>query len=266
MNVVDYSHYQHLKIEKIDGLAIVTLNRPPHNLINMAMHHEVTQIPRDLRRDDEVRAIVLASSGKNFCAGGDRDLYDFYKDDPQGQMVHFEQCRDLINNMIDLEKPIVAAVHGLVAGLLSQVVLLCDIIIAADDDKTRFLDGHMNIAVAPGDGGALVWPARIGLARAKRYLLTGDPVPAREAERIGMVTELAPPDELLERAVAWGRRFVDGPALATRWTKASLNQWLRRDAADILNYSWALMVAGRGLPENQEAFEASRDKRPPKYR
>lgn len=263
---VDYSRYEYLKIEKTDGVAVVMLNRPPHNLINMAMHHEVTEIPRDLRRDDDVRAVVLAAEGKNFCAGGDRELYDHYKDDPNAQMVHFEQCRDLIWNMIDLEKPVVAAVHGLVAGMLSQVVLLSDIILAADDDKTRFLDGHMNIAVAPGDGGALAWPARIGLTRAKRYLLTGDAIPAREAERIGMITELVPPDQLLARAKEWGTRFSNGPALATRWTKAALNQWLRRDAADILNYSWSLMVAGRGLPENQEAFAAMREKRPPRFR
>lgn len=262
---IDYSHYEHLKIEKSDGVAFVTLNRPPHNFINIAMHHEVTEIPRDLRRDDDVRAIVLTAEGKNFCAGGDRTLYDHYKDDPHAQMVHYEQCRDLIWNMIDLEKPVVAAVHGLVAGLLCQVVLLSDIILAADDENTRFSDGHMNIAVAPGDGGALAWPSRIGLTRAKRYLLTGDAVPAREAERIGMITELVPPDHLLAIARQWGVRFANGPALATRWTKASLNQWLRRDAAEIFHYSWSLMIAGRGLPENQEAAAAMREKRPPRY-
>ena len=263
---VDYSKYKHIKIEKkANGVAVVTLNRPPHNFLNVKMHKELCDIPRDLRQDEDVRAVVLTAEGRNFCAGGDQELFEFNKEDPIAKHMNFEEARDTVWNWIELEKPAIAAVQGLVTGMGCQVVLLCDMVFAADDDKTRFSDGHMNIGVAPGDGGVLIWPLRVGLTRAKQYLYTADPVSAREAERIGLINGVVPPDQLLTTAMEWANRFAKGPILAIRWAKAALNQYLRFFAVTCFHYSWAFQTASRGLPDALEASAALREKRPPKF-
>jgi len=262
---VDYSKYEHIKIEKKGRVAVVTLNRPPHNFLNVKMHKELCDIPRDLRQDEDVRAIVLRAEGRNFCAGGDYELFEFNKDDPIAAHQHFEEARDTVWNWIELEKPAIVAVQGLATGMGCQVALICDMVFAADDETTRFSDGHMNIGVAPGDGGVLIWPLLIGLARAKQYLYTADPVYAREAERIGLINRVVPPDQLLPTAMEWATRFANGPTLAIRWAKASLNQYLRMFAVNCYHYSWAFQAASRGSPDVAEAHAALREKRPPKF-
>ncbi len=266
--MVDYrKQYQHLKVEiSADGVALVTLNRPPHNFINIKMHAELTEIPHDLNCDDEVRAVVFAANGKNFGSGGDFELFDRYKDQPLKKALSRKEARDFIWNMIELEKPAVAAVHGLATGMACQLVLLCDIVLAADDETTRFSDGHMNIGVPPGDGGALIFPVLIGLARAKQYLFTADPIPAREAERIGLIHKVVPPDQLLPAAMEWGTRLAKLPTSAIRWTKAALNQWLRVAAVNVFNYSWALQMYAMDKPDNLGALAAMKEKRAPRFR
>jgi len=266
--MVDYGKkYQHLKVEiSAEGVALVTLNRPPHNLINIKMHTELAEIPRELNDDDDVRAVVLAANGKNFASGGDYELFERYKDQPLKKAISRKEARDFIWNMIDLEKPAVAAVHGLATGMGCQMALLCDIVLAADDEKTRFSDGHMNIGVPPGDGGALIFPLLIGLGRAKQYLYTADPIYAKEAERIGLINKVVPPDQLLPAAMEWGTRLANLPTSAIRWAKAALNQWLRVGAVNIFNYSWGLQMYAMDKPDNLEALAAMKEKRPPRFR
>lgn len=261
----DYSQYQHIKVEVSNGVALVTLNRPPHNLLNVKMHREVTDIPRDLNHDDAVRAIVLTAEGKNFCGGGDFELFLRNKDNPTAKALGFEETREFIWNMIDLEKPAIAAVHGLATGMGCQFALFCDIVFASDDETTRFSDGHMNIGVPPGDGGSLIWPVLIGLARAKQYLFTSDAISAKEAERIGLIYKAVPKDQMLPKAMELATRLANGPTLGVRWAKAALNQWLRVAATNVFQYSWALQLAATGKPDNLEATAALREKRPPQF-
>lgn len=261
----DYSQYQHIKVEISGAVALVTLNRPPHNLLNIRMHREMTDIPRDLNHDDDVRAVVITAEGKNFCAGGDFELFSRHKDNPTAKALGFQETREFVWNMIELEKPAIAAVHGLATGMGCQLALLCDIVLAADDETTRFSDGHMNIGVPPGDGGALIWPVLIGLARAKQYLFSSDPVSAREAERIGLIARAIPRDQLLPTAMEWATRLANGPSLGVRWAKAAMNQWLRVAATNVFQYSWALQLAASGKPDNLEALAAMAEKRPPNF-
>jgi enoyl-CoA hydratase len=127
------------------------------------------------------------------------------------------------------------------------------------------VDGHMIIGVPPGDGGVLVWPVLIGVMRAKRYLFTSDPCPAKEAERIGLISA-ALPDKLMPTAMEWVQRFANGPTLAIRGAKTALNQWYRMAAPAAFLYSLAVQMGASGKAEFHEALAAIKEKRKPKFR
>jgi enoyl-CoA hydratase len=264
----DYAkNYQHIDVKiSPDGVALVGLNRPPHNLINRKMHTEITTIPRDLNHDEDVRAIVFhAGEARNFAAGGDSSLFDDNKDDPvKAALGSPTEAREFIWNMIELEKPAAAAVKGLATGMGCMLALYCDIVFAADDEKTRFTDGHANIGLAAGDGGSLIFPMLIGLARAKQHLFTAEPIYAKEAERIGLISKAVPPDQLLATATEWATRMAALPTLSVRWTKSATHQWLRMAAVNVFQYSWALQTLTKEKPEFKERMDAMKAKTLPK--
>jgi enoyl-CoA hydratase len=261
---MDYSQYQTLKIEKSDGIAVVTLNKPPNNLLDLRMHTELTTIPYDLNHDDDVLAIIFKAEGRHFASGGDFGMFDSMYDQKLNAHL-YEEAREFVMNMIDLQKPAISVVQGQASGMGCQLALLCDMCLA-DEDTGRFVDGHMIIGVPPGDGGCLIWPMLIGVMRAKRYIYTSDPCPAKEAERIGLISAALPADKLMPTAMEWAQRFVNGPMLALRGAKMALNQWYRMAAPAALNYSNALQMGASGKAEFHEALSAIKEKRKPKYR
>jgi enoyl-CoA hydratase len=260
----DYSDYQTLKIEKSDGIAVVTLNRPPNNLVSLRMHTELADIPRDLNHDNDVRAIIFRAEGRHFASGGEFEMFDAMKDQKRNQLL-YDEVREHIWNMLDLDKPTISIVQGQAAGMGCQHALLCDMCFA-EEEKGRFVDGHMFMGVPPGDGGALVWPMLIGVMRAKRYLFTSDPCPAKEAERIGLITGALPADKLMPTAMEWATRFVNGPPHALKGAKAILNQWYRIAAPAVFHYAQALQMGASGKAEFDESVSALKEKRKPKYR
>lgn len=261
---MDYSEYKTLKIEKSDGIAIVTLNAPPNNLLSLRMHTELTNIPYDLNHDDDVLAIIFKAEGRHFASGGEFEMFDSMYDQKLNENL-YREAREFIVNMIELQKPAISVVRGQASGMGCQLALLCDMCFA-DEDSGRFVDGHMIIGVPPGDGGCLIWPALIGMMRAKRYIYTSDPCPAKEAERIGLISAALPADKLMPTAMDWAQRFANGPTYAIRGAKMALNQWLRMMAPSALYYSNALQMGGSGKAEFHEAYTAIKEKRKPKFR
>ena len=127
--------------------------------------------------------------------------------------------------MINLDKPVISAINGVAVGAGLVVALLSDISIMSE--TARFTDGHTRLGVVAGDHAAIVWPLLCGMAKAKYYLLTSDFIDGREAERIGLVSLCVPPAELLPKAFEVADKLATGAQQAIRWTKRSLNNWLR---------------------------------------
>lgn len=261
---MDYSQYKDLKIEKSNGIAVVTLNAPPNNLLSLRMHTEIANIPYDLNHDDDVLAIIFKAEGKHFASGGLFEMFESMDDQKRNQHL-YDEAREFVENMIDLRKPAISVVRGQASGMGCQLALLCDMCFA-DEETGRFVDGHMMIGVPPGDGGVLVWPMLIGVMRAKRYLFTSDPCPAKEAERIGLISAALPADKLMPTAMEWAQRFANGPTLAIQGAKTALNQWYRMAAPAAFHYSLALQMGASGKAEFHEALAAIKEKRKPKYR
>ena len=150
----------------------------------------------------------------------------------------------------------VAVGAGLVCGLLA------DVSIAAPD--TRIIDGHTRLGVAAGDHAAIIWPLLCGMAKAKYYLLTCDPLSGQEAERIGLISLCVPDDELDAKALAVATKLANGAPRAIAWTKHALNHWLR-SAGPAFDASLALEFLGFTGPEAAEGLASHREKRKPKF-
>src|ERR1700687_2166758 len=173
--VMDYSHYQRLKIEKDGRIARVTLNRPERlNAIDRELHLELSSIFTDLTEDDDVWVILLTGAGDAFCVGGDikamadRPHGDFAL---EGEALDPAPQRRMWNRMLDCDKPIVCAINGHCIGLGASLAMLCDITVASNTAKIG--DTHVKVGGAAGDGCAAIWPLLIGLNRTKEYLMRG---------------------------------------------------------------------------------------------
>ncbi len=262
----DYRRYQTLLIETDPrGVALVTLNRPEkRNAVSDQMHRELEDVFVDLAGDDDVRAIVLTGAGQAFCAGGDVAAMKTGEFRPRGPAVPFYQVRRLINNLLDVEQPIVAAVNGDGAGLGATLALFCDVIVMAE--TARLADTHVRMGLVAGDGGVVIWPWLVGMARAKEYLLTGQWIDGREAERIGLVNYAVPAERVLPKAMEIAHRLAEGAPLAIRWTKYAVNKLLRDHVNLALDTSMFLEAATMGSDDLSEASRAFFEKRKPEFK
>ena len=216
----------------------------------------------ELGRDAQVRAILVRSEGRGFSAGGHTELLAAMVADEATRLRVLREARDLVQGMIDCDKPIVSAIHGAAAGAGAAVALMADVSIAAHGAK--IVDAHTRLGVAAGDHAAVIWPLLCGLAKAKYHLLTCAPLSGVEAERIGLVSLAVPDDELQARARAVARELAAGSPSALAFTKRSLNHWLRA-AWPAFEHSLALEVLGFAGADAREGLSALRDRRPPRF-
>jgi enoyl-CoA hydratase len=261
---MDYAEYKHLLFERRkDGVLLITINRPEVlNATNDRLHWELTQIWLTIDADPDTRVAVVTGAGRAFSAGGDLEMVEANATDPRRLARTIREASDIVYNMINLDKPIVSAINGVAVGAGLVVALLADVSIIAEN--VRFTDGHTRLGVVAGDHAAIVWPLLCGMAKAKYYLLTSDFLDGREAERIGLVTFCVPPGELMPKAFEVADKLALGSQQAIRWTKRSLNNWLRM-AGPIFDQSIALEMLTFMGEDVREGLQAIREKRPPRF-
>jgi enoyl-CoA hydratase len=242
--------YEHLLIDVDDaGVALVTINRPEAlNATNDRLHWELTQVWPDLERESAVRTIVVTGAGdRAFSAGGDIGDIEARAAMPSEERFEaiaalMKEAQYLVYSIVNCDKVIISAINGVAVGAGLAVALMADISVMAED--ARLTDGHVRLGVAAGDHAAIIWPLLCGMAKAKYYLLTGDFVDGREAERIGLVSRAVPRDQVLTEAMRIAHDLAAAPQLAQRFTKRALNQWLRLGGIASFDYSVALEMLG----------------------
>ncbi|MGH7814047.1 MAG: enoyl-CoA hydratase/isomerase family protein [Candidatus Binataceae bacterium] len=259
-----YGGYDHLLFEpKDDGILLITINRPEVlNAANDRLHRELSRVWRDIGDDDDTRVAVITGAGGAFSAGGDLGMIAAMTGSAANVARAWKEAGDLVYNMINLDKPIISAINGVAVGAGLAVALLADISIAAD--TMRITDGHLRLGVAAGDHAAIIWPLLCGMAKAKYYLLTADFIDGREAERIGLVSRCVPAAQLMDKAMEVAGKLARGPQQAIRFTKRSLNNWLRM-AGPAFDASLALEMLGFFSPDVAEGVSALREKRKPSF-
>lgn len=261
---MDYAEYKHLLFERRkNGVLLITISRPEVlNATNDRLHWELTQIWLTIDADPDTRVAVVTGAGRAFSAGGDLDMVEANATDPRRLARTVREASDIVYNMINLDKPVVSAINGVAVGAGLVVALLADVSIIAEN--VRFTDGHTRLGVVAGDHAAILWPLLCGMAKAKYYLLTSDFIDGREAERIGLVSLCVPPGELLTKAFEVADKLALGSQQAIRWTKRSLNNWLRM-AGPIFDQSIALEMLTFMGEDVREGLKAIREKRPPQF-
>jgi enoyl-CoA hydratase len=261
---MDLASYQHLKFERHpDGVLLITLNRPEVlNAANEEMHAELARVWADISLDSDTRVAVVTGAGRAFSAGGDLAMVERQIGNYDLVTSMLREMSDLVYNMANCEKPIVSAINGVAVGAGLVVALLADISICAAD--ARLGDGHVRLGVAAGDHAAIIWPLLCGLAKAKYYLLTGEMVTGREAERIGLVSKALPREEVLAEAMSVASRLATGPQLAVRLTKRALNGWIR-NAGPIFDQSAAYEMLTFMGEDIKEGLASLREKRAPQF-
>jgi enoyl-CoA hydratase len=261
---MDYSGYKDLKVRNLEpGILEIVMGEEGKLAVATAnAHAEMARIWLDVDRDPQARVAILRGAGKGFSAGGDLAMVEQMTQDFAVRARVWREARDLVYNMINCSKIIVSAMHGPAVGAGLVAGLLADISIAARN--ARLIDGHTRLGVAAGDHAAIVWPLLCGMAKAKYYLLTSRTISGEEAERLGLVSLTCEEAELQAKALEVARELAAGAQTALRWTKYSLNNWLRM-AGPAFDASLALEVLGFTGPEVKEGLASHREKRKPSF-
>lgn len=256
--------FQTINLARTGRLLTITLNRPDSlNAVNLAMHEELAELFPFVGSDDESDIVVLTGAGRAFSAGGDLDHIARNAAQPELFDREARLAKRIVFSMLDVDKPIVCRMNGHAVGLGATLALLCDVIFAAEAAKIG--DPHVGIGLVAGDGGAAIWAQRIGLGRAKEFLLTGDLLTAKRAAEIGLVNHCLPADQLDAAVEAFCQRLLNGASQAIRYTKVLTNLELKRIAHAVLDAGIAYESLTVRSADHLEGIAALKEKRKPAF-
>jgi len=217
--------FQNIKLERQDGILTMTVHTGGKSLVWSARaHEELGYCFTDVGTDRDNKVVILTGAGDNFCA--DIDAGSFKLSTAGDWDLTFFDGRRLLNNLLDIEVPVIAAVNG-PARIHPEIPVLSDIVLAADtalfQDAPHFMSG-----IVPGDGAHVVWPYVIGGNRGRVFLLTGQELDAKTALEYGAVAEVLPRQRLMSRARELAQNIAAKPMLTRRYTRVALTQRIKR--------------------------------------
>lgn len=255
--------FQAIVLERREGIAIITLNRPEKlNALNAGLRDELTRAVDAMAFDETVKVVVLHGAGeKAFVAGA--DVAEFAARTPTEQREVYRHRR-VYDAVADFPKPIIAAIHGHCLGGGCELALACDLRVA--DRTARFAQAEIRLGLIPGAGGTQRLARLVGPGQAMRMALTGDVVDAEEALRIGLVEFLVDEGEHLERALELARRMCRWSPVALRLAKQSVRAALETPLQAGLELEKELFLAAFSSDDGQEGVRAFIEKREPHYR
>jgi enoyl-CoA hydratase len=259
-----FTDYKALAFRREGRVLHATFNRPATmNAMDDDLQTDLELLFAEVSADDETNVLVLSGAGKAFSAGGSIDEMQLCIEQPELFRQGTERGKRHIAAILDCPKPIIAKVNGHAIGLGATIALFCDIVVAAKTAKIA--DPHVQVGLSAGDGGAVIWPALLGYARAKAYLFTGDAVNGEEAERIGLIHRAVNLEELDSVVDELAQRIANGASQAIRYTKLSVNLGLKQVIDQVLEKSFEYEVTTQRSLDHQEAVSAFREKRKPRF-
>ncbi|WAH38019.1 enoyl-CoA hydratase/isomerase family protein [Alicyclobacillus dauci] len=253
--------YDTLLVERRDGVATVTINRPEvRNALSAEVVRELRQILGEIAMDEAVRVVVLTGAGeKSFAAGADiSQLWDrTFADALRGEMQR------LYDDIEDYEKPTVAAVNGYALGGGCELAMACDVRVAAENAK--FGLPELNLGIIPGAGGTQRLARLVGKGRALEMILTGRMVDAREAERIGLVSHVTDASGLLEKAHGVASSMMGKGPVALRLARMAVKAGLETDQRTGLLIERLAQAVLFSTDDKVEGTSAFLEKRTPNF-
>ncbi|HYE71561.1 MAG TPA: enoyl-CoA hydratase/isomerase family protein [Aquabacterium sp.] len=250
-------------LRRTGGTAIVCLNRPQQrNALDPALRSALSQAIGEVRGDAGVRALVLTGAGGHFCAGGDIRSGVQTRGDVFEGRERMQRSHRWLEDLADLEKPVIAAVDGSAFGAGLSLALAADFILASR--RARFCSAFVRLGYVPDLGAMYLLPRAVGLARAKDLVFTGRVVEAAEAQAIGLVQQVVEGD-VLEHAMAFARRFEAAPRASLGMAKSVLNQALESDRRTVLGLEAMAQAICRESAFHQEAVRRFLAREPAVY-
>jgi len=261
-----------LIFEEQDGVLWVFLNRPQVlNAMTPAQRDLLVSELVAVNRSPTIGAVVITGKGSGFCSGADlRPAPEVVSTDPGASTeepmarVIRDGAQRLITSIIDCEKPVIAAVNGVAAGLGAHIAIASDLIIASTE--ASFIEVFVRRGLIPDGGGFYLLPRIVGIHKAKELMMLGERLDATEAHRIGLVNELVPPDALLETARRWAVQLAEGPRSSISLMKRLLTRSLDSTWTTMLDAEAVAVELNSHSADVAEGLNAFREGRRPQFR
>ena len=255
-------------LEKDGHMAVLTLNRPDKmNAISAAMRENLPLILQEVQEDDNVRVLIITGAGRGFCSGADVAVQAARAAGQQAETSRktiLQLVGSLILGFEKINKPIVAAINGIAAGVGLTITLACDLRIASAN--ARFSAIWVKRGLIADGGATFLLPFIVGMEKALELTFTGDIIDAQEAERIRLVSRVVPPEELMTRAKDLAQKIASGPPISVELVKRVMREKIRNQLREqLLLESYAQNVC-RTTQDQKEAVKAFMEKREPQFK
>ena len=256
--------FENLFVDREERLAVITINRPKVlNALNSQTLDELRRAILDLKRDDEVRVVILTGAGdKAFVAGA--DINELAVQTPAGGREHAlngQHVFDLVENM---GKPVIAAINGFALGGGCELAMACTLRIAADSAKLG--QPEINLGIIPGFAGSQRLPRLVGKGRALQLLLTGSMIGAEEALRVGLVDRVVPATQLMNEARQLAGALAKNAPIAMRYIIDAVNRGLEMPYSEAAIYEATLFGLVASTEDMREGTTAFLEKRKPIFK
>jgi len=259
--------YHGFVYENNDGIATIRLNDPDRlNALTFQTYSDLEKIMADLADDKNVQVIVLTGTGKGFCSGGSiHDIIGPLLKMKGDELYKFTRMTcNVVKNMRQLRKPIIAAVNGIAAGAGAMLMLASDLRIFSDNARAAFL--FVKVGLSGADMGALyLLPRIVGLGKATELVYFGDPIDAQEAYRIGLANRIVSGEKLMDEAYGWARRLKEGPLYALGVTKELFESEANVKLETALEMEAKAQARCMETPDFVEGYQCFVEKRPPRF-
>ncbi|WP_082129837.1 enoyl-CoA hydratase [Aneurinibacillus tyrosinisolvens] len=254
---------EHLLASLEGHVLSLKLNRPESlNSFSPQMIQGLINALEEARSSEDVRVITISGAGRSFSAGG--DVKTMGETTPGVIYDHIGKLNQLIKLMKEVEKPIIAVVHGFAAGAGFNLALACDLILAANDSK--FVLSFSQVGLISDGGGLFFLPRLIGTHRAKELLFNAEPIDAAYAHSLGIVNRIYPLEELEAGAMQYAQRLANGPIKAYGMIKKIADQSLVSSLDEILEQERITQAMVVTTEDHQEGVQAFKEKRKPVFK
>lgn len=247
-------------------VATITLNRPEVlNAVNGEMMEEIRQALEEARYDDGVSALMVTGAGHAFSAGGDvKTMPERLKMAPAERREGIRRSGRMVEAFRQTEKPIIAAVNGATVGAGCSIAMACDMRLASE--KAKFGLVFVKRGLHPDMGGSFFLPRIVGTGRACEMIFTGKIIDAQEADRIGLINRMIPPDELMGEARELAREIANGPAVAINMSKVAIYKGLETDLEAALDYEAFAQSVCSTTEDAKEGVQSFLERRDPVFK
>ena len=264
--------YKTIILEKKNGMAILTFNRPQTlNAWNAEMSEETTDAINEIGKDENTKVLIVTGAGRGFSSGADvRQELAKVAEGASGTIFEriIQGKPSIVTIALQLrrmDKPVIGAINGIAVGAGFSVALACDLRIASE--RAQFSMAFILRGLIPDCGGTFFLPKLVGSARACELIFTGDIIDAREAERIGLVNKVVPHEELMKATEELANRFVKRPSIALRYAKRAIYKGLAEgDLPSHLDYEVSLNRMCMDTEDFKEGVRAFLEKREPIFK